>query len=191
MGDHQRNRTRQHGLFRALCVSAVNLSILSACGKPIQSTRLQTRDFQDISSEIAGSLRSSAFLRDRTPGSPPIFIAIQKIDNLTTDLLSEGEKWFLMDRVMNSETMAALRKERNIRFLIPMDALDNLNTWAGPIASDRAPTHTMTAVLRSVTRSAGQDRTDLYSAHYAITALDTGESVWTGEYLLKRTAAGR
>lgn len=182
--------------FSSLCfyAAAANAFVFVGCTQPAQSTRLQTRDFQDISTEVAASLQSSDFLRDRTSDSALILIAIRKIENLTTDILAEGEKWFLMDRVMNSGVMTELRHERNIRFVIPKDRLDALaeaNQWAGPIAADRHPTHTMTAVLRNVTRAAGIDRTDLYSAHYAITSLGTGETVWSGEYLLKRVAAGR
>lgn len=177
-----------------LCVSVVNTLYSVGCVAPAKSTRLQTRDFQDISTEVGASLQSSEFLRERTPESPLMLIAIHKIDNLTTDLVSEGEKWFLMDRVMNSGVMDALRRERNIRFVIPAEKLEALaerNLWAAPIAPERRPTHTMTASLRNVVRAAGLDRTDLYAAHYTITALDSGENVWTGEYLLKRTAEGR
>lgn len=183
-----------HLLSLCLCASVVNALALGGCQAPPRTTRLHTRDFQDISTEIAFSLQSSSFIQDRTPDSPSMTIAIEKIDNLTTDILSEGEKWFLMDRVMNSDAMTALRRERNIRFVIPAERLDALidsRVWAGPIAQGRAPTHVMHAVLRSVTRAAGPDRTDLYSARYSITALNSGETVWTGDYLLKRAASGR
>jgi hypothetical protein len=191
----QRRSNPFHALpLGILCVSAASAFCFLGCAAPARTTRLQTRDFQDISTEVAASLQSSDFLRDRTPQSPLMLIAIHKVDNLTTDLLSEGEKWFLMDRVMNSDVMAALRRGRNIRFVIPAERLEAIaerNLWAAPIAPERRPTHTMTAALRNVVRAAGINRTDLYAAHYAITAIDTGETEWTGEYLLKRTATGR
>lgn len=178
-------------LLWVLCASAVTVF---SCAAPARTTRLQTRDFQEAATEIATSLRRSDFLRERTQASEPIVIAITKVENLSSDLLSEGEKWFLVDRVMNSDMMAALRQERNIRFVIPAERLEDLAaaaSWAGPIGQDRAPTHSMTAALRNVTRSAGVDRTDLYAAEYTITRIESGETAWTGEYLVKRTAVGR
>lgn len=181
-------------LLCVVCAAAASVLVQGGCQTATKTTQLQTRDFQDISTEIAASLQSSEFIRERTPESPPMTIAIQKIDNLTTDILSEGEKWFLMDRVMNSDVMSTLRRQRNIRFVVPAERLDGFaerQQWAGPIAPDRRPTHVMTATMRSVTRAQGFDRTDLYSAQYSITRVETGETAWRGEYLLKRAATGR
>lgn len=179
---------------RVILVSCVALSAGAGCTIPTRTTRLHAADLQDIAHEVAASLGSSDFLQERGPESEPIVIALHKVENLTSDLLNEGEKWYLMDRVLNSETMGALRRERNIRFVIPRERLDELTArteWAGAIGEGRRPTHTMTAVLRSVTRSASADRTELYAAQYRLTALQTGETVWAGEYLLKRAASGR
>lgn len=186
--------TQSSPLLCALCASLVTLPALSGCQSPARTTRLQTRDFEDIAAEVASSLRGSEFILERGPHSPQMTIAVTKVENLTTDILSEGEKWYLIDRVMDSDAMATLQRERNIRFVIPAERLSEMrerDQWAGPIAPDRAPTHSMTAALRSVTRSAGTDRTDLYAAFYRITSIDSGETLWTGEFLLKRAAAGR
>jgi hypothetical protein len=167
---------------------------LTGCAAPARSTRLETLDFESIVVEIAASLRASDFLSDRTPSSPEVLLTVQKPTNLTSDLLTEGEKWYLIDRVTHSFHIRDLARERRIRFIIPAERLENLKELIPDdreIGSERAPTHVMTAVLRNVTRAAGADRTDLYAAHYTITSIKTGETEWTGEYLLKRAAQGR
>lgn len=154
---------------------------------------MQTRDFEDIASEMSAGLRASEFLRDRSPASPLIVVAVSKVDNLSSDIIAEGEKWRLMDSVIDSEAMRALRAERNIRFVIPAEKLRLLrgSEGDGSIGVDRRPTHAMSAVIRSVTRTAGRDRTDLYIARYTITDINSGETAWEGEFLLKRAAVGK
>lgn len=177
----------------ALCVSAVSAFSVAACSTPPRSTQLQTLDFESIVVEVTQSLQSSDFLKERTPESPEILLTFQKPTNLTSDLLHEGEKWYLVDRVTHSLMFRDLSKAKRIRTIIPAERLEGIEERdAGmPIGSERAPTHVMTAVLRNVTRTAGRDRTDLYAAGYQITQIQSGETVWTGEYLLKRSAIGR
>jgi len=165
-----------------------------ACNRESKSTRLAADDFSVMSSEMAARLRASYFLAHRGPGSPPITVAVSKVDHLTTDLISDGEKWYLMDSVVSSEAMRAMEQEKNIRFVIPAERLASLRRRvpeASEAGAERRPTHAMTALIRSVTRSAGRDRTDLYSCEFRITQLSDGEQVWSDRFEFKRTAFGR
>lgn len=188
-----RPRTGAAGALAAIFAYAAAGQLFIGCAAPSRTTRLETRDFEDIAFEVAQSLRASDFLRERSPDSAPMTVAIQKAENLSSDILSEGERWFLMNRVVQASSMRALADERAIRFVIPAENLRELRELTGDdqLAAGRAPTHTMTARLRSITRAAGLDRTDLYRAEYRITDLSTGETMWTGEFELKRAAVGR
>ncbi len=166
----------------------------SACRSPAKSSRLRVEDFELVSAEMAARLRASSFLAGRGPDSTPIIAALSKVENLSTDILSEGEKWYLMDRVFDSAAIAALRESRNIRFVIPAEKLALLNKAlpAEDRAADaRAPTHAVTARLRSLTRAAGPDRTELYDCQFTITDIAGGEVLWTDSVAIKRTARGR
>ncbi len=185
-----------HTFLSSLClgVSVVNAFFLTGCNHPSRSTQLQTLDFESIVVEIAASLRESDFLSGRTPESPEILLTSREPTNLTSDLMTKGERWYLIDRITHSFHLRDLAGERRIRFIVPAERLENLKEAIGferTIGEERKPTHVLAAVFRNITRSFALDRTDLYAAHYSITALESGETVWTGEYLLKRTAAGR
>ncbi|MDX2115790.1 MAG: hypothetical protein SFZ24_09280 [Planctomycetota bacterium] len=184
---------------RAVCAALIGVIACVAgvggCAAPqARTTRLQTRDFEDIAFEMAANLRASDFLRERTAESPPMTVAVSKVENLSTDLVSDGEKWFLMDRVIESASMKTLAREKAVRFVIPAEKLRALRETLGPderIALERRPTHSMIAQLRSLTRAAGLDRTEVYSAFYRIVELESGEAVWSGDFALKRAAVGR
>ena len=168
--------------------------LLAACAAPPQSSTLTVEDLEETTAQMASQLGSSDFLKERTPDSPPIVVAIDKVQNLTSDLIPEGQQWFLISRVRDQLDVGTLRKTRNIRFVIPKEFLDKAKI-AGTIESDagmqRAPTHQMSATFRSVTRSKGKDRTDAYLCEYRITEIGSGALAWTGEFAFKRTAFGR
>lgn len=212
---------RRHGVFApsfaALGVLAALVASLAACAAPRpQTSRLTTQDFQDFSAELAQKLRDSDFLADRTAESPVIRVALSKVENLTTDLLSEGEKWYVVQRAFDSNTMDALRRDKAIRFVIAVEDAHKLaqaQASAGaavmctgfevgpqPEAQPgtqpesqpgRNPTHTATAMLRSVTRTAGIDRTDLYDLELRIVELASGQIVWSDHAAIKRVAVGK
>jgi hypothetical protein len=200
---------RRHGVFAPsiaiLGVLAVMVASLSACAAPRpQTSRLTTQDFQDFSTELAQKLRDSDFLAGRTIDSPVIRIALSKVENLTTDLLSEGEKWYVVQRAFDSDTMDALRRDKAIRFVIAAEdahKLEEAQASAGaPVMCTgfevgaqpgRNPTHTATAMLRSVTRTAGVDRTDLYDLELRIVELASGQIVWSDHAAIKRVAVGK
>lgn len=180
-------------LLYCMVLSGVALA-LCACAAPPRSTRLQVEDFEDIAIEMAAKLRDSRFLAGRGPDSPRLTIAISKVENLSSDILSEGEKWYLVDRVFHSDAIDDLRETENIRFVIPAEKLRLLNRERSPdeqVAAERAPTHALTARLRSLARTAARDRTDFYDAEFTIVDLETGENVWMEAVAIKRIARGR
>ncbi len=159
-----------------------------------QSTRLTTDDFIATSSDMAAQLRGSDFLRERTPDSPRIVIAIRSVENLTSDLMSGGEKWTLMNRVRNSVAVRDVCREKNIAFVIPAEKLESgreKGTLEPDAAAGRAPTHVMSAIFTSIRRAAKNQRADVYSCQYQITDLATGQLAWSGVFEFQRQAAGR
>lgn len=187
------------GFISALLTLTLGLSSAppSGCSAPARSSRLTSDDFTEFAVGLSSKLSQSDFLRDRTPDSAAMIIAVSSVENLSTDLLSEGERWYLMDRVIDSRTMEVLGRQKNIRFVIPAEKLDLLRARLRdeglpmPPAPERAPTHAMTARVLSVTRTAGRDRTDLYDCRATISDLADGATVWTDSFAIKRIAAGR
>ncbi len=157
------------------------------------STRLTVDDLREITAQMAAKLRDSDFLVSRTPESEPITVAIQRVTNMSSDLIPQSEQWWLMERVRNSLPIIELGKQRNLAFLIPAERVEELRQlgFEPGLMSERRPTHVMDAVFRSVTRSGGAARTDLYMCEYRITGIDTGELVWADSFEFKRAAFGR
>jgi hypothetical protein len=169
------------------------LPLLTACSSGPKTTVLTTGDLDATTADMAAKLASSKFLAARNAESPKMTIAISKVENLSSDIISEGEEWMLVQKVRDSLALVELGKQRNIAFVIPAEHLKagqargNLDA---DFAKGRKPTHEMDATFRSATRSKGTDRTDAYLVEYRITTLATGELVWDESFEFKRVAKG-
>lgn len=159
-----------------------------------RSTRLTTEDVKEMAEQLAASMASSDFLRDRSPQSPRMVIALDRVENLSSDVVPVSEQWYLMERVRASTPLASLGTQRNIGFVIPVEHLNQLRDRVGAEAAlagaGRTPTHAMRGVLRSVTRASGVYRTDLYSFETRVIDLETGRIEWSDSFELKRAAVG-
>ena len=177
-------------------LSVALAAAVAGCQTP-RSTRLQVDDYEYMATEISGQLQRTmveGFLAERGPDSEPMTVAIQKVTDYSHDMLSDGEKWYLMAKVRDT-LHHRLRKEKNIVFVIPADTI-RLARRMGDIEEqaafeNRAPTHVMNGVIRSVTRTTEQDRTDAYQLNCELTDLGVGEVVWTSKVEFKRVARGR
>lgn len=186
-------RTRATVAMLALCALVPLLGACASAPGRASSTRLTADDLQEITAQMADKLRASDFLSDRTPESAPIGVAIQRVTNLSSDVIPISEQWWLMERVRNSLPITRLGQERNLAFIMPAERLEELRAlgFETGLMEGRQPTHVMDAVFRSVTRSADAHRTDLYMCEYRITRLDTGELAWADSFEFKRAAFGR
>ncbi len=185
-------------MMRSGTLVAFGCCVLSGCAGPPRSTVMTVEDYEYVAREMAGNLRRSlvdkGLLASRGPDSPPIVIAVQKVVNLTSDVMSEATKWYLMARVVNSQPLRSLRATKNVYFTIAAEHLREARKRGSVetgFAELRHPTHAMTATFHSVTRSTGVERTDLYYCQYEITDLLTGETVWSDKVEFKRIAHGR
>jgi PBP1b-binding outer membrane lipoprotein LpoB len=169
--------------------------LCTGCARPC-TTVMTAGDYEFIGAEIGGKLArqmAEGFLAGRSGDSPPMVIAIQKVVNYTSDMMSDGARWLIMSHVKGTLPIKSLARERNVRFVIPAEQLRRAKaegTFDEEDFAERAPTHAMTATFRSATRSSGTDRTDLYYCEFQLTALETGEIAWTDRVEFKRIAVG-
>ncbi len=178
-----------------MCIAGF-AACVAGCQTP-RSTRLNVDDFEFMATGIADALRGSmvqGFLAERGPGSPEMVVAIQRVTDYSHDMLSDGEKWYLMAKVRDALDHS-LRTRKNIVFVIPADKIrdarkmgeiDDQNAF-----SSRAPTHVMDGTIRAVVRTTARDRTDAYLLDCELTALAGGEVVWSAQVEFKRWARGR
>jgi hypothetical protein len=193
------------------CTAVVLLACIPAApapwgcsSSPPQSTRLRAGDFDETVNVIVDKLADSDFLKQRGPDSPPLFITINKVENLTTDVLSPAEMWMLVARVRAKFASTQLRKDKNMTWQLEPERQNDLRRWGFKDElgekNPNPPTHVMKAVFRSAPRVVREDpkkssgfvkrRQDYYFLEYEIQNVQTRQVEWTAEFEFKREAVG-
>lgn len=189
-------RATRSGRIAFALAGGVALLLAAGCS-PGEKTNFTVQDLQEIAGDVSKQLQAdvgTGELAKRTKQSPEWRIAIVKVTNLTSDMLSEGMKRVLVEKVRESIDAKTLA-EKNIKFLASAETIRAMQAdgSAEPESfKDRDPTHNMTATFRSITRTAGKEgRTDAYFCDYEIMNLKSGQIEWTGRVEIKRMARGR
>ena len=185
-----------HPFAAAVLVLAM---LLSGCASQSRTTRMTSADLIESTEHMAQSLAGSDLLAGRSPASPPMVITINRVQNLSSDVISLSEQWMVVARVRNAMPIQELSQKRNVLFVIPPEQQQMLRE-AGYDADlgkpSLQPTHVMTATFLSAAR-AGQNnkgltevRTDLYYLEYSIFDLESRQVAWSDRFEFKRQASG-
>ncbi len=169
-------------------------AFLSGCGGP-QSTTLRAEDFDAMAEAMAQSLLRSEALAERGPESEPWTVSIQKVTNLSGDVIPVREQWAVMAMLRGSVPIRQLRERMNVAFTIPAERVEAMRAdedapELATFGEERVVTHVMTATIRSVTRTDTGARTDLYYAEFDLLDLATNRPVWNDRFEFKRQAMG-
>ncbi|MDX1565626.1 MAG: hypothetical protein R3236_09485, partial [Phycisphaeraceae bacterium] len=176
------------------------LAMLAGCqAAGPTSTRLTADDFDHTVAEIVQKLRSSPFIQNRNPQSPQARVVINKVENLTDDVISPAEQWMVMARVRSGLSINFLRQQKNIVFMIPPERFDRLRRsgFQGDLGPRKPATHVMKAVFRSSVRVGdGNDakqvdsRSDYYFLEFVLQEIQSREEKWVDHVEFKRAAKG-
>ncbi len=183
-------------IFLVLCFYV----FLISCASPRQSTRLTIDDLNEVTGRMTRSLGASRLLAERGPDSPRMVIVINKVENLTTDLIPPAEQWMLMARLRGAMPIGELSERKNIVFQVEPERWQLVRDagFDGSLGETHRPTHVMSATVRSARREARSDRehgavvavTDYYLLQYELIDLHTRQIEWTDEFEFKRQARG-
>ncbi len=181
-----------------LCAIVCCLFILPACeSKPVgESTRLTIDDVEAMTHEMSQSLLTSGVFSKRNAASEPWTVTIDKVLNLSDEVMTENEQWSIMAQVRGSASLTTLYDTWNVRFAIPPERAASLKGDLGALElrgsfwEGRKVTHTMTATFRSITRAQSKQRSDLYYCEFDLQDLSTGETLWSDRFEFKRQARG-
>ena len=163
-----------------------------ACSSPPQTTRMTADDLEVISRELASGVAVSQAVIERTPDSPLWIVSIDKVQNLSSDVMTESEQWSVVQRLRGTLPVQALWKQKNIRFVIPPErrqALETIDEFER-YGAQRKPTHQMTVTFRSLTRADEANRTELYYCEFELFELTSSQLIWSDKFEYKRAAAG-
>ncbi len=177
---------------------AVAMGVAVGCTAAPKSTRLTADDFAVTEAKMRDDLAQSDFLRERSPDSPPMIIVVDRVENLTSDVIPLAEQWMAVYRVIDALPIRELRETKNIRIILPRQRYEMLADKGLALAPDGGlkATHLMYAEFRSssrATRSEGQ-LTDRRMEHYLLTYRITDtvgrEIGWASNFEFRRIARG-
>jgi len=174
---------------------------LSGCASAPRTTRLTAEDFEATAAAMANSLARSDAIAARGPDAERWTIALQKGQNLTSDVMQDGEQWYVLGRLQASLPLREMADDYAIDFVIPAEQARRLRDDAGlyglgerVVAEAREPTHVMTGTWRSVTRAYEKGRTDAYLIRFELIDIRPDRPpvpVWTDVFEFKREAKGK
>lgn len=153
-------------------------------------------DLTHMSTAMAQSLAQSDALAQRGPTSEPWYITVNKVMNLSSDVMTASEQWLVIARLRAELPLLALREQKNITFVLPAERVAQLRNHPDYVeyderfGSERQVTHEMSATFRSITRAQAKDRTEVYYAEFEVVDLATGSPVWSDRFEFKREARG-
>lgn len=190
-------RTRAGAALWPGLVVLLMMMVLAGCHTP-QSSRIQVDDYVEMASAMAQSLRQSEAFAERSAESEPWIVSFDKVLNLSSEIMPQGEQWGVVALVRGAQPIDSLWNDKRVAFVIPAQyAIDRRGTMDVERAnkgfgSERGVTHTITATFRSVTRvdEAGEGRTDVYACEFQMLDLNTNQSVWIDTFEFKRIAKG-
>jgi len=186
------------GAIMLSLAGVVAMSAVTGCAGP-ESTRLRASDFDETLGKMIQSLSSSEFLAERSPDSPPAWVVIDKVENLTNDVIPPAEQWMLVARLQSAMPLQRFREQYRVMFQITPErhALLRQAGFTGELSTPPAITHTLSAVFMSAPR-AGRDikagmvntRSDYYYLEYRLVDVKTRETKWLDTFEIKQQAKG-
>lgn len=180
---------------RCVCLSVL-LIVCAGCASRGESTRLTASDLTHMATAMAQSLARSEALANRGPDSEPWYITVNKVQNLSSDVMNESEQWMVIAKLRAELPLLALREQKNITFVLPAERVAKLRNHPDYVEYDerfgaeRQVTHEMTATFRSLTRAQAKERTEVYYAEFEMLDLRTATPVWSDRFEFKRSAKG-
>ena len=170
------------------------LLVLTACTGPDRTTRAGVEDYQAMGVAMGESLASSEALTSRTSDSEPWVISIDRVTNLTSDVMTRSEQWAIVEKVRNALPLQTLWEQRRVRLVLPPERRRSVRETAelvDPANVAAGVTHVMTATFYSTTRAVEDRRSELYLCKFELIDLRSGEPVWEDTFEYKRAASGR
>lgn len=176
-------------VFLMVCLlgQVVAAAAVPGC-RAAETTRATVDDLEVMATAVAASLRQAEPITRRGPGDADLVISIGELVNLSSDIVTRSEKRAIMNRIVNSQALSALARERNLRFIgeAELAVTDDAVRGGGRLVPDLQ----LRGELRTLTRAAADGRSDTYLATFDLLSLPRGEIVWTDRFEYKRTARG-
>ncbi len=187
-------------ILRFAMVLAATLWFCVGCASKVRTTRIKWSDLDETVNRMIDSLAGSDLLAKRSAEAERMTIMINRVENLTSDVIPISEQWMLVAKVRDAMPMQELARQRNVHFVITPERRAMLKSagYFGDFESNYAsPTHLMSARFESARRSGYSRknkptdiRTEYYFMRYEIANIATEEIQWSDRFEFKRESEG-
>jgi len=171
----------------------VVLVLAAGCSAPrAQTTFLDDVDLVDMTDRMASSFSADEVIGERTPGSDPWVVSIDRVRNFTNQIMPAGEKWLYVARLRTLLARSPVTAQRNITWVVEPERWPATSAALepGPAGPRLRPTHLLAGEFSTLTVTSGAGRSDTYVCAFALTEIDTGRLVWTDAWEMKRATRG-
>ncbi len=184
-------------------------ALLAACAPTAGTTRLGGADIAIDGPRLRQTLADAPYFADRpvrprtpAPAQPPaaddMVIVARELENRGNDRLSASDRWAPVALLINDSGVRAFLNDRGVRVMLPPEEIAQVRALGidVPEAPTMIPTHTLTGVVRTITRQAAlvssvaDARKDVTLVEWTLTDVRTREVVWSGRTEFARLARG-
>lgn len=180
-------------LSATLCLCG-SIALAGCSGAPkARTTFLNSVDLIEMTDRMAESFASDEGMRERSSQSSQWIVSIDRMHNLTNQVIPEREKWLYIARLRAVLQQSPIARERNIIWVIPPERWHIVQAELGdaPHELRRTPTHEMTAEFGALTNTSGKGRSDAYLCEYQLIDMHDGRIVWSDSWEVKRSVSGK
>jgi hypothetical protein len=184
-------------------------ALLTACAPTASTTRLGGADIAIDGPRLRQTLADAPYFADRpvrprtpAPAQPPaaddMVIVARELENRGNDRLIASDRWAPVALLINDSGVRAFLNDRGVRVMLPPEEIAQVRALGidVPEAPTMSPTHTLTGVVRTITRQAAlvssvaDARKDVTLVEWTLTDVRTREVVWSGRTEFARLARG-
>jgi hypothetical protein len=188
---------RVAALLSAGLLSAGLIFFAGCASKPPRSSRLTASDYTYTVNETVNQLVASDFFASRGMESPKAVVSIERVTNLSSDIIPEGEQWMFVHSVWSSPEVKQLARSKNVVTQVSQEGYEKIVSMLPQITRPLdVPTHVMSAVINTSTRTGlvkagvANARVDQYQIEYTIRESSSGTIAWSSIVEFKREALG-
>ena len=112
---------------------AIAMVALCALGckttQPPRTSRIAVDDYLEMTAAMAQSLRQSDAFAQRSAESEPWIVSFDKVLNLSSEIMTQGEQWGVIAMVRGAQPIDSLWDDTRVAFVIPAQyAIDQRGT---------------------------------------------------------------
>ena len=154
-----------------------------------RSTALDAANLEEMTEQMTGAILKAKGVQSAIANKGKLKVVIQPVENkMIGEVLPRGEKELFIARL---RLLLQDRAPNQFAWVVNRDAWYNLRNKEvdpGPDPNRVQPEYALTARFSSITDESSRHRSSYYLCVYNLTDINTGETLWTDKYEVKKSA---